>query len=410
MGRIAMMNRDTRDASLLREVYDAKEEVKARAVKFGINDFSASELFVLVAVGRRLNFKVAVDLRSDLGIAHEPIGKVVDRLIMRGYLELRNNLDALGRRVLDVTKLGHAAARGVTDIAISERWNDLPFRQGDILIASARKSGTTWLQMICALLIFQRPDLPAPLKVLSPWVDDKSDESPEREELFARLAAQRHRRFMKTHTDLSGILANPLLTYIVPIRHPLDAAVSFYYHLRLGKKTKQGNINESPFYDQVQPREALLDWIGPDRSIVGMMGDCTLTTAMQHVSAAWARRNEPNVVLVRYEDLFADLEGQMRLLAVRLGITVPEALWPRLVEAATFRQMRAAADRLQPVSDLADPKTFFRSGRPGTGRELLTDSELGRYYERAARLAPADLLDWLHRPGHASVKGGTGTG
>ena len=40
---------------------------------------------------------------------------------------------------------------------------------------------------------------------------------------------------------------------------------------------------------------------------------------MRHLSDAWSRRGEPNVLLVRYEDLSADLEGQMRRLAGHLG-------------------------------------------------------------------------------------------
>ena len=47
----------------------------------------------------------------------------------------------------------------------------LMLRDGDIVISTRSKSGTTWLQMICALLVFQTPDLPAPLGELSPWLD-----------------------------------------------------------------------------------------------------------------------------------------------------------------------------------------------------------------------------------------------
>jgi len=53
----------------------------------------------------------------------------------------------------------------------SARWLDFPFRQGDIVISTRSKSGTTWAQMICALLVFQSADLPAPLGHLSPWLD-----------------------------------------------------------------------------------------------------------------------------------------------------------------------------------------------------------------------------------------------
>jgi aryl sulfotransferase len=53
----------------------------------------------------------------------------------------------------------------------SARWSGFPFRDGDIVISTRSKTGTTWVQMICALLIFQTPELPAPLAELSPWVD-----------------------------------------------------------------------------------------------------------------------------------------------------------------------------------------------------------------------------------------------
>src|ERR1700680_4877353 len=82
------------------------------------------------------------------------------------------------------------------------RWLGFPFRAGDIVISSRSKHGTTWVQMICALLVFQRPELPAPLWELSPWLDWLVTPC---SDVFARLAAQRHRRFMKTHTPLDGI-------------------------------------------------------------------------------------------------------------------------------------------------------------------------------------------------------------
>jgi aryl sulfotransferase len=53
----------------------------------------------------------------------------------------------------------------------SHRWLDFPIRDDDIIICTRSKHGTTWMQMICALLVFQTPDLPAPLPELSPWLD-----------------------------------------------------------------------------------------------------------------------------------------------------------------------------------------------------------------------------------------------
>lgn len=53
----------------------------------------------------------------------------------------------------------------------SARWTGFPFREGDIVISSRSKTGATWVQMICALLIFQTPRVPASLGELSPWLD-----------------------------------------------------------------------------------------------------------------------------------------------------------------------------------------------------------------------------------------------
>ena len=76
----------------------------------------------------------------------------------------------------------------------SARWLGFPFRDGDIVISSRSKTGTTWVQMICALLIFRTPQLPAPLAQLSPWLDHLIVPP---EQVYARLTAQHHRRLSR---------------------------------------------------------------------------------------------------------------------------------------------------------------------------------------------------------------------
>jgi len=108
----------------------------------------------------------------------------------------------------------------------SARWAEFEFRDGDIVVSTRSKTGTTWVQMICALLVFQTAQLPDKLSMLSPWLDWLV--SP-RDDVFERLAAQQHRRFIKTHTPLDGVPFDPRVTYIVTGRHPLDSAVSLYF-------------------------------------------------------------------------------------------------------------------------------------------------------------------------------------
>ena len=53
-------------------------------------------------------------------------------------------------------------------VADSGRWDGFAFRSGDIVISTPPKCGTTWTQMLCALLVFDGPAFPAPLEQMSP--------------------------------------------------------------------------------------------------------------------------------------------------------------------------------------------------------------------------------------------------
>ncbi|PRY57369.1 sulfotransferase domain-containing protein [Glycomyces artemisiae] len=281
----------------------------------------------------------------------------------------------------------------------SRRWLSFPMRDDDIVISTRSKHGTTWTQMICALLVFQTPDLPAPLPELSPWLDWTITPV---DEVHAKLAAQDHRRFIKTHTPLDGLPIHPAARYIVVARHPLDAAVSLYHQGSNLIRERIAELTGVPVPASKKNRLSLHDWVvnwtraenGPREDLDMLPG------VMAHLGDAWARREEPNLLLVHYADLSADLEGEMRRIAAYLDIDVPESRWPALVKAASFAEMKANAEHRAP-----DPKglmrskvAFFRRGTSGAAAELLASEELAAYEARVADLIPEDLSAWLHRP------------
>lgn len=257
------------------------------------------------------------------------------------------------------------------------------------------------MQLICAVLIQGSPNLPAPLAELSPWLDWLVEPA---DEVFARLAAQQHRRVIKTHTPLDGLPLDPRVTYLVVARHPLDMAVSLYHQGDNLDRERMSELTGAPLPEGERPprmplHEWLLRWI--DREVDPRAELDSLPGVMWHLSDAWARREETNVILVHYDDLIADLEREMRRLATLVEIPVPDVAWPRLVDAATFAQMRARAEDLVPDRSgvLKNRAAFFRRGTSGAGRELLSSVEREHYRVRAAQLAPPELLAWLHRPG-----------
>lgn len=279
----------------------------------------------------------------------------------------------------------------------SARWHGLPFRDGDVVISTRSKSGTTWMQMICALLVFRTTELPRPLAELSPWLDWLVTP---RDEVYATLEAQTHRRFIKTHTPLDGVPSRRGVTYVVVARHPLDMAVSLYHQSVNLDRRRIAELTGLPQREgSTRPplHEWLVEWVEDDPDPQEELD--SLPGVMHHLTDAWGRREDGNVVLVHYDDLRADLEREMRTLADRLGVDVPGALFPNLVAAASFEQMQSRAELLVPDRRgvLKSPASFFRRGASGEGRSLLSRREQERYDERAAELAPSELLSWLHR-------------
>ena len=97
------------------------------------------------------------------------------------------------------------------------RWDHFTARPDDVFVCTLGKNGTTWMQAICALLIFQKPELDFNPGVRSPWLDVTFVPI---EEIIADLEAQTERRVIKTHTPLDGIPFFPECTYITVYRDP----------------------------------------------------------------------------------------------------------------------------------------------------------------------------------------------
>lgn len=365
-------------AALAREVRDSTAQVCAFLSAEGLDDVPDNGPVVLAGIASGIGS--TAEMAAILGIAEPAVDAAISELVRHGYLEHKEVPAERGRRQLTLTQRAGRVI-GATRAAMRRaRWVNFPFRHGDIVICSPPKTGSTWVQAICAFLIFGSPELPAAMSELSAWFDDPDML---RDEVYALFGAQQHRRILKAHLSLTDIPIDERATYITVGRHPLDAALSMYHQM-----THVGHSGLASAHDE------LFRTFDTGSSRLSGYFDLML----RDLSAAWARRGDPNLLLIHYEDLCADLEAEMRRIAARLEVTVPEATWPSLVKAATFEQMRATADRFAPAElDLKDRVTFFRSGVCGEGRALFTDAELARYRVRAAQLAPSEVLAWLHR-------------
>ncbi|MDZ7676761.1 MAG: sulfotransferase domain-containing protein [Acidimicrobiales bacterium] len=296
-------------------------------------------------------------------------------------------------------------------LADSDRWRSLPLRDDDIVISTPSKCGTTWTQTIVGMLLVGRADLGAPLSELSPWLDMQIRTT---DEVVARLEAQRHRRFIKTHTPLDGLPEHDSVTFLAVVRHPLDVALSDRDHghnaaeaLHDLRYAAVGNKDLDELAPRVEPpddpAEYLRWFIDSDLPPTGS-GPNSLADFCQQAAIAWARRDRPNVHLFHYEDLCADTDGEMRRIADALGIEVDADVWPTLVDAASIDAMRARASEVAPDAQHGiwhSDRDFFRRGGRRNWADLLDADDLAHYGARLDELA-GDAADWI-RHGRRSL-------
>jgi aryl sulfotransferase len=269
------------------------------------------------------------------------------------------------------------------------RWASYNHRPGDIFVCASPKCGTTWMQTIVASLLWPDGNFPDAVMEMGPWFDGRIYDF---DELMARLEAQSHRRFIKTHTPADGIPIFETASYIVVARDGRDAFVSFVNHRKNLRDDLIERLNTDAMAQSVDP-------------VVKFRGDIhgffehwiTDAPTLRYLASWWDLRGEPNVLLVHYNDLQADLDGEMRRVAGFLDIDIPEALWTGVVERCTFERMREEADKVGDFQRLFEggAESFLFKGTNGRWRGMLTEGELQRYQDRVQELLAPEAAHWL---------------
>lgn len=282
----------------------------------------------------------------------------------------------------------------------SARWDGYKPRSDDIVIATYSKCGTTWTQRIVAMLVFQSAE-PRPVWDLSPWPDMRLFGPIEA--TLASAEAMTHRRFFKSHLPYDALPVYEGVKFIHVARDGRDAAMSLYNHfaqftpaawqmlhqVSLGDP-KFGNAYPATSRD---PAKYFHDWIADG----GAQGD-PASSFFDVENSYWAARRDANMLLVHYNDLKKDRDGEMRRIAKFLGIEIPKAAWPGIVEAAGFDAMRGQADTLIPAAQVlweGGGKSFLHKGTNGRWRDVAAADDLARYDAQVkAQFSPA-LARWV---------------
>ncbi len=272
-------------------------------------------------------------------------------------------------------------------------WNDLNFRDDDIIIATYAKSGTTWVQQIIAQMLFGGdPDLA--VGEMSPWLDLRV---PPKEVKLPLVEAQSHRRFLKTHLPVDALVFSPKAKYLYIGRDGRDVVWSFYNHHVNANETWYQALNDTP--GRVGPpiekppndiRDYWRNWMDGD--------GFPFWSFWENARTWWAIRDLPNVMFVHFYDLKKDMAGEMRRIAEFLEISVYESQWPSILEYCSFDWMKMHATQSVPLGGAfwdAGAGVFINKGVNGRWRDTLSAEDVAEYEARAVQELGPECAHWL---------------
>jgi len=271
-------------------------------------------------------------------------------------------------------------------------WNAFRFRPDDIIIATYAKSGTTWVQQIIAQLLFQGAE-GLDVATMSSWLDVRIAQA----ETLAAVAAQTHRRFLKTHLPVDALVFSPQAKYLYIGRDGRDVVWSMYNHQANANAKWYAILNDTP--GRVGPpierppasiRQYYHDWLERD--------GYPWWPFWENVKSWWEIRHLPNVQLCHFAQLKADMPGQMRQIAAFLDIPIDEPIWAAILEHCSFEYMKQHATLSAPGGGIfweGGAQTFIYKGTNGRWREVLSQTESEQYEVMAREKLGAACAHWL---------------
>jgi aryl sulfotransferase len=286
----------------------------------------------------------------------------------------------------------------------SRRWQHYRPRDDDIIIASYPKSGMTWMQRIVSLLVFQTPR-PMPIMQISAWIDRRFPQTINA--AMAQVEAQKHRRFLKTHLPLDGLPFHDRIKYIHVARDGRDACMSFHNHAMGFTNQMLAILDKSGLEDETvarpyprpldDPAQHFHRWI-TEGAVPGHEDGSPSTSFFRFEQSWWTARQHANVLLVHYNDLKANLTGEMHRIADFLDISVDPNLWPELIQAASFEAMRRDGETLMGATAplfKEGSRGFFFKGTNGRWQGAVSDQDLALYDAKLKAILCPACIEWV---------------
>ena len=239
-------------------------------------------------------------------------------------------------------------------------------REDDIYVVSYPRSGTTWMQLLLHRLV-GRDDLAfTHISQVSPWLERSLAIGTMNAADFERFPSP---RIIKSHLPC-GWLPRPG-RYLYIWRDGRDVAVSYYHFYRshLGYRD-----DFARFWQRF------------------LRGDLQYRSWFRHVAGWMAHASDPQVLVIRYEDLHKDCIAVLRRVAGHVGIAVSEERLTQIVAETSFTAMKGQETKFDHATALllergAESRGFLRRGVPGEGAVALDATQRAAFERRLCSTA-----------------------
>ena len=272
-------------------------------------------------------------------------------------------------------------------------WNDIEFRDDDIVISTYAKAGTTWVQQIVAQLLFNGAE-GVEVADMSPWVDLRV---PPKAVKIPMIESQTHRRFLKTHLTVDALVFSEKAKYVYIGRDGRDVLWSMYNHHSKANDAWYEALNDTP--GRVGPpierpsssiAQYYHDWLDND--------GYPWWPFWENIQSWWAIRDLPNVYLLHYENLKRDMPAEIRRLAAFIETPIDESQWDSVLRHCSFDYMKEHGEKSVPLGGAfwnGGAKSFINKGTNGRWRDVLTSEESSKYERRALVELDRECAHWL---------------
>ena len=225
---------------------------------------------------------------------------------------------------------------------------------------------------------------------LSHWIDAKFEPL---KEYLAKVEAQTHRRFFKTHTPLDGIPYLPSCTYLAVVRDPRDVYLSCMKHLN--------NMVNEEASDAIFPeKEDTFDtWLNTAFDPMEFDFQC-FEQFVRIFKSYWAAKDTDNVHLYHYTEMVNDLRSAIASMAAAVSVSPSDEQLDEYTQAASFSAMKKEAERYAPYAGIGFWKSasgFFASGEVDQWKTQLSAEQNDALLRKASTLLSKQEMAWLFK-------------